>query len=95
MGLSLQPLEVDSPLCILAQATASHQLWQGLRHELQPKCYLFTLPTHLMHIDAFLFPWTHPSQDSLLSEVELKLQQWQAGCERLRTAHAAALTEGI
>lgn len=33
--------------------------------------------------------------EALLSEVEEKLQRWRGTCERLRNAHAAALTEGI
>ena len=33
--------------------------------------------------------------DALLAEAEARLQRWRGTCERLRSAHAAALTEGI
>jgi hypothetical protein len=47
------------------------------------------------HTHTHTHPPTHTPQDALLAQVELKLQRWRATCERLRAAHAAALTDGV
>jgi hypothetical protein len=44
-------------------------------------------------VPSRLHPW--PPQEALLLETEGQLQRWRGKCERLRNAHAAALTDGI